>query len=232
MFTWQTWIDVGIAVAVALAAVLVLAGVVALVMKLVARKYPGVYEALAPTRRRTRVLLIVIGVWAAVAFALPDGTARDVANHAFLVLTIAAVGWLLGALLNLAIERTLAYYPIDVADNRVARRVRTQVLILRRLGHVLIAIVAAGGIFLTFPAVQALGASLLASAGLVSVIAGIAAQSTLANAFAGMQLAFSDAIRVDDVVIAEGEWGRIEEITLTYVVLSIWDQRRLVLPST
>jgi small-conductance mechanosensitive channel len=232
VFTWQTWIDVGIAVAVALAAVLVLAGVVALVMKLVARKYPGVYEALAPTRRRTRVLLIVIGVWAAVAFALPDGTARDAANHAFLVLTIAAAGWLLGALLNLAIERTLAYYPIDVADNRVARRVRTQVLILRRLGHVLIAIVAAGGIFLTFPAVQALGASLLASAGLVSVIAGIAAQSTLANVFAGMQLAFSDAIRVDDVVIAEGEWGRIEEITLTYVVLSIWDQRRLVLPST
>lgn len=230
--TWQTWIDLGIAVAIALAAVLVLAGLVALVMKLIARRHPGVYEALAPTRRRTRVLLIVIGLWAAVAFALPDGTARDAANHVFLVLTIAATAWLLGALLNLAMERTLAYYPIDVADNRVARRVRTQVLMLRRLGHVLIAVVAAGGIFLTFPAVQALGASLLASAGLVSVIAGIAAQSTLANVFAGMQLAFSDAIRVDDVVIAEGEWGRIEEVTLTYVVLSIWDQRRLVLPST
>lgn len=230
--TWQTWIDLGIAVAIALAAVLILAGIVALVMKLVARRYPGIYEALAPTRRRSRVLLVVIGVWAAALYGLPDGSLQDAVSHVFLVLTIAAVAWLLGALLNLAMERTLTYYPIDVADNRVARRVRTQVLMLRRLGHVLIAIIAAGGIFLTFPAVQALGASLLASAGLVSVIAGIAAQSTLANVFAGMQLAFSDAIRVDDVVIAEGEWGRIEEITLTYVVLSIWDQRRLVLPST
>jgi small-conductance mechanosensitive channel len=97
---------------------------------------------------------------------------------------------------------------------------------------VVIAIVALGSILLTFPGAQAVGTSLLASAGLASVVAGLAAQSTLANVFAGMQLAFSDAIRVDDVVIADGEWGRIEEITLTYVVVSIWDQRRLVLPST
>ena len=232
MLDWQTWIDIGIAVAIALAAVLLVAGVVALIMRAVARKHPGVYEALAPTRRRTRVLLLVIGLWVALAFALPDGDVYSIISHVFLILTIAAAAWLLGALLNLGMERTLAYYPIDVADNRVARRVRTQVLILRRLGHVIIAILAAGAIFLTFPAAQTLGASLLASAGLVSVIAGIAAQSTLANVFAGMQLAFSDAIRVDDVVIAEGEWGRIEEITLTYVVLSIWDERRLVLPST
>jgi hypothetical protein len=72
----------------------------------------------------------------------------------------------------------------------------------------------------------------LASAGLVSIVAGLAAQSTLANVFAGMQIAFSDAVRVDDVVIVEGEWGRIEEITLTYVVVHIWDDRRMVLPST
>jgi small-conductance mechanosensitive channel len=126
----------------------------------------------------------------------------------------------------------LRRYPVDVADNRVARRVRTQVLVIRRLLTVVIAIVALGSILLTFPGAQAVGTSLLASAGLASVVAGLAAQSTLANVFAGMQLAFSDAIRVDDVVIADGEWGRIEEITLTYVVVSIWDQRRLVLPST
>jgi hypothetical protein len=130
------------------------------------------------------------------------------------------------------INRALMRYPIDVPDNRVARRVRTQMLIVRRLATVVIGIIAVGTILLTFPGAQAAGASLLASAGLVSVVAGLAAQSTLANVFAGMQLAFSDAIRVDDVVIADGEWGRIEEITLTYVVVSIWDQRRLVLPST
>jgi hypothetical protein len=95
-----------------------------------------------------------------------------------------------------------------------------------------ILIVGIASILLTFPGVQAVGASVLASAGLVSIVAGLAAQSTLANVFAGVQLAFSDAIRVDDVVIAQAEWGRIEEITLTYVVVHIWDDRRLVLPST
>jgi len=92
--------------------------------------------------------------------------------------------------------------------------------------------VAVGSILLSFPGVQAVGASVLASAGILSIVAGLAAQSTLANVFAGVQLAFSDAIRVDDVVIAEKEWGRIEEITLTYVVVHIWDDRRMVLPST
>jgi small-conductance mechanosensitive channel len=232
VFDLQTWITLGIAVLIALVAVLVFVGIAALIVRLVARRHPGIYEALAPTRRRFRVLLAVIGVWIAVAIVLPNGSILDTVSHGFLIVAIAASGWLLGALLNLAMERTLVRYPTDVADNRVARRVRTQVLVLRRLGHVIIAIVTVSAILLTFPGAQTLGASLLASAGLVSVVAGIAAQSALANVFAGMQLAFSDAIRVDDVVIADGEWGRIEEITLTYVVLSIWDERRLVLPST
>ncbi|MGV8881524.1 MAG: mechanosensitive ion channel family protein [Rhodoglobus sp.] len=232
MFDWQTWIALGVALAIAAVAVVVLSGVAALAMRLVARRHPGVYDALGATRRRLRVALAIVGAWAAVVIALPPSEALTVINHVFSVATIAAAGWLLGALLNLAMERTLRYYPIDVADNRVARRVRTQVLILRRLGHAVIAILTIAAVLLTFPGAQTLGASILASAGLVSVVAGIAAQSTLANVFAGMQLAFSDAIRVDDVVIAEGEWGRIEEITLTYVVVGIWDQRRLVLPST
>ena len=75
-------------------------------------------------------------------------------------------------------------------------------------------------------------ASILASAGVISIVAGLAAQTSLANVFAGLQLAFTDAIRVDDVVVIDDEWGRIEEITLTYVVVHIWDDRRLVLPST
>ena len=85
---------------------------------------------------------------------------------------------------------------------------------------------------MTFPAVRALGASVLASAGIISVIAALAAQSTLGNLFAGLQLAFSDAVRVDDVVVVEDEWGRIEELTLTYVAVQIWDDRRLILPTS
>ena len=117
-------------------------------------------------------------------------------------------------------------------DNRYARRVRTQVLILRRLTVVAAVVIGLGAILLTFPALQAAGASLLASAGIVGIIAGVAAQSSLANLFAGIQLAFSDAIRIDDVVVVEQQWGTVEEITLTYVVVHVWDDRRLVLPST
>jgi small-conductance mechanosensitive channel len=105
-------------------------------------------------------------------------------------------------------------------------------LIVRRLLVVIIVVVGLASVLLTFPGVQALGTSVLASAGVVSIVAGLAAQSTLGNVFAGVQLAFSDAIRVDDVVVINAEWGRIEEITLTYVVVHVWDDRRLVVPST
>jgi Mechanosensitive ion channel len=110
--------------------------------------------------------------------------------------------------------------------------VRTQLSLLRRLVVVMIAVLAGAAMLLTFPAARAAGASILASAGVISIVAGLAAQTSLANVFAGLQLAFTDAIRVDDVVVVQEEWGRIEEITLTYVVVHVWDDRRLVLPST
>ena len=109
---------------------------------------------------------------------------------------------------------------------------RTQISLLRRLAVVVIGVLAAAAMLLTFPSARAAGASILASAGVISIVAGLAAQTSLANVFAGLQLAFTDAIRVDDVVVVEEEWGRIEEITLTYVVVHIWDDRRMVLPST
>jgi hypothetical protein len=126
----------------------------------------------------------------------------------------------------------LRRYSVDVADNRRARRLRTQMILARRIGVALVVVLAVGSAMLTFPAIQALGAGLLASAGVISIVAGLAAQTSLVNVFAGMQLAFTDAIRVDDVVVVQKEWGRIEEITLTYVVVHIWDDRRLILPST
>ena len=94
-----------------------------------------------------------------------------------------------------------------------------------------IGVLSAAAMLLTFPSARAAGASILASAGVISLVAGLAAQSALANVFAGLQIAFTDALRVDDVVVVEDEWGRIEEITLTYVVVHIWDDRRMVLPS-
>jgi small-conductance mechanosensitive channel len=134
----------------------------------------------------------------------------------------------------------VAYAATDVALVRLAeaadrpyrhsRRIRTQIMLLRRVATVMAVIIALGVMLFTFPRVRALGAGLLASAGVIGVIAGVAAQSTLGNLFAGLQLAFNSALRVDDVVVAEGEWGTVEELTLTYVVIRIWDERRLILP--
>jgi small-conductance mechanosensitive channel len=231
-FDWQSWWGLAAAAVIALVVVIIVVGVIMLVVRAVAHRRPGVYEALAPIRRRFRLMLALVAVWVAVDATLPMRSWLGAIDHIFLIAVIAVGAWLLMGIVTLAINRTLARYPTDVPDNRHARRIRTQMMIIRRLAMVIIGIVAVGSILLTFPGAQAAGTSLLASAGLVSVVAGLAAQSTLANVFAGMQLAFSDAIRVDDVVIADGEWGRIEEITLTYVVVSIWDQRRLVLPST
>lgn len=231
-FTWQSWLGLGIAVVIALVVVVAIVAIVSVAVRAASRRYPGLNEALGTVRRRARIALAIVGVWIAVAQTLPNPDWRPFVNQGFRILAIAAGAWLLAGALGLLVDRTLTRYPTDVPDNRVARRVRTQVMILRRLGVAIIVLLAVGSILLTFPSVQAVGASLLASAGVASVVAGLAAQSTLANVFAGMQLAFSDAIRVDDVVVANSEWGRIEEITLTYVVLRTWDERHVMLPST
>jgi len=152
--------------------------------------------------------------------------------HALVILVIAAIAWLVGALLLVLEDLALARWRVDVPDNMKARRVKTQVVMLRRVTVAGIVVLTAGVMLMTFPNVRALGASLLASAGLISVIAALAAQSTLGNLIAGLQLAFSDAVRIDDVVVVEGEWGRIEELTLTYVAVQIWDDRRLLLPTS
>jgi Mechanosensitive ion channel len=157
---------------------------------------------------------------------------RNGVLHALVIAFIAAFAWLVGALLLVFEDVALARWRTDVADNLKARRVKTQVVMLRRVTVAGIVVLTLGVMMMTFPAVRALGASVLASAGLVSVIAALAAQSTLGNLFAGLQLAFSDAVRIDDVVVVEDEWGKIEEITLTYVAVQIWDDRRLILPTS
>jgi small-conductance mechanosensitive channel len=157
---------------------------------------------------------------------------EDVLRHALVVACIMSVSWLLTKLLFMAEDAALQHVRVDVADNRRARKVRTQLATLRRLTAVVIAVVAVAAILMTFSGLRAYGASVLASAGVVGVIAGLAAQTTLSNVFAGLQLVFTDALRIDDVVVVEDEWGRIEELTLTYVVVHLWDERRLVLPAT
>ena len=229
MFDWHSWWGLAASIALALVAALVVALITKFIVRAATKRREWPRALTTKARHPFRLLLVVVGVWIAVTFSMPG---MEWVNHAFLIALIAVGAWFVGALVGFAIGLGMGRYRIDVPDNRVARRIQTQLAIVRRLAYVVIVIVSLGSILLTFPGVQAVGASVLASAGIVSIVAGLAAQSTLANVFAGVQLAFSDAIRVDDVVIAEKEWGRIEEITLTYVVVHIWDDRRMVLPST
>jgi small-conductance mechanosensitive channel len=221
-----------VAVLIGIVVAFVLATLISAVVRRAARRSTVAADLTRRSRRALRAVLVVIAVWVALLLSTDPAPWRDVVVHGLLIALIAAVAWLVGTLAFVLEDAAVARYRIDVADNRHARRVRTQVQVLRRLTVVVIVVCALAGVALTFPGARALGASILASAGLISIVAGLAAQSSLANVFAGIQLAFTDAIRVDDVVVVDSQWGRIEEITLTYVVVHAWDDRRLILPST
>ncbi len=143
---------------------------------------------------------------------------------------IATVAGLVVALLKAGEELVLKRHHVDVADNLEARRMHTQIRVISRTLVILVVVVGAGAMLMTFDKVQTIGASLLASAGIAGLAVGIAARPLLSNLIAGLQLSLTQPVRLDDVVIVEGEWGRIEEITSTYVVVRIWDLRRLVIP--
>jgi len=160
-----------------------------------------------------------------------DSTTMVVIERGVTIALIVSVTWLVVAFAK-AIESTVVKGAQAGGDQGRANRVTTQSQILRRVAQVIIVIAGLVSAIMTFPSVQFAMGSLLASAGLASVIAGMAARSMLGNVFAGLQLATTDAIRVDDIVVVDDEQGTIEEITLTYVVMRTWDDRRLILPST
>lgn len=148
------------------------------------------------------------------------------------LLFIGVVAFLLYQAVDAAAALVLSRYRIDVHDNLQARAVHTQVMVLKKVALTVITVFAGASMLMVFDTARQFGASILASAGVAGIIVGLAAQRSIATLLAGFQIALTQPIRVDDVVIVENEWGRIEEITLTYVVVRIWDLRRLVLPIT
>ncbi|WP_371496965.1 mechanosensitive ion channel family protein [Kitasatospora sp. NBC_00374] len=158
------------------------------------------------------------------------GGVRPPLRHGLLLALLVGTGWLAARTVSLFIESALTRYAAGRRDPGRVRRARTQAELVGRICDVGIAVVTLAAALMTFPAVRAVGTSLLASAGLLGLVAGVAAQSSLANLFAGIQLAFGDMVRIGDVVVVAGEWGTVEEITLTAVVIATWDQRRIVMP--
>jgi len=189
------------------------------------------------TRGSVRATLMVIAATSAVHHT-SDSTAmwRGWVDHLLDIALMVTSTWLAASLVYVAERRAIARFAggdIAMTDaDRHRRKVRTQITVLRRLVVALVVVFGLAAVLMTFPSFNNLGKTLFASAGVFSVIAGLAAQTSLGAAFAGIQISFSDAIRVGDVVVLENEWGRIEEITLTYVVVHLWDERRLVLPCT
>lgn len=151
-------------------------------------------------------------------------------KNALFIVNVLAFSWILIRIVKIFEDYVVSTYDLRKEDNFRERKIRTQLQYVRRILVIGIMLLAISVVLLSFESVRELGAGLLTSAGVAGIIIGFAAQRSLANLFAGFQIAFTQPIRIDDVLVVEGEWGRVEEITLTYVVVRIWDQRRLILP--
>ncbi len=181
-------------------------------------------------RGPVRVFFVIAAVVTALPVAGFSDRTETVIGQILLVVFILLVGYSASLASGILSTGYLASVSLEGEDNLVARKQATQIRILKRAADILIAIVAVGAALMTFQPVRQYGVSLFASAGAVSVVAGLAARPLLTNLIAGVQIAVTQPIRMEDAVIVEGEWGWIEEITATYVVVRIWDWRRMILP--
>lgn len=217
------------------AGVVVAVVVVELARRLLSRRLAARFPTTAAELRPVARPAVTAGVLAAVRITLTDDMLPSwLAGGASRFVTLA----LIGAVTWLVVEVLYAISDIYLSrlagrafhGERQARRTRTQVAMLRRSAGAVLTVLGVGAMLFTFPAMRALGTGVLASAGIIGIVAGIAAQSTLGNLFAGLQLAFSNALRIGDVVVVQGEYGTVQELTLTYVTVRSWDERRLIMP--
>src|SRR5262245_41400317 len=228
--TLKLWMAPGISAAIALTVVAIGYRIGLAVLRRLTRNHPvpAVFVRRAADPGLVLAALIALQV---VLQAAPNTVPWiDVVRHLAALLLIAGGTWLVVRLIGAIAEAVDVRYPANLQDNFNARRIQTQTRLLTRSLASIVVVIGISFALLTFPGVRNIGASLLASAGIAGLVAGIAARPMLGNLIAGLQIALTQPVRLDDVVIIEGEWGRIEEITRTYVVVAIWDQRRLIVP--
>jgi small-conductance mechanosensitive channel len=177
-----------------------------------------------------RALLPVVGMSIALSRLDTSVGVAALLPRIFSVLTIALSGWLAVRAVRGLVDYFVAVYSFDHADNLEARRMQTQIRLLGRVLITVVTIATLAGVLVSIPSIRNIGISLFASAGIAGLAVGLAARPALSNIIAGIQIALTQPMRLEDVVIVEGEWGWIEEINLTFVVVRIWDLRRLVVP--
>ena len=192
--------------------------------RVIARTFMGLTEDPA---RLLACLVVLQLVWISAADHLH---AIGLVRHLTAVGLIGAATWLIVRIVSASSEIVLHFYPADMKDNLHARRIHTQTRVLSRILMFFAVVFGVAAALMTFPSVRQIGTGLLASAGLAGLVVGFAAKPLLGNLLAGLQIALTQPIRLDDVVVVEGEWGKIEEITGSYVVLALWDERRLIVP--
>lgn len=208
----------------------VVARIATRVLARVARRLPYLSELIARSKPPLHLLVPLFGLQTVWASASNEFAFIHALRHITTLAIILGFTWL-----GLRVVKTIQYVvmlknPMDMADNLNARRIQTQTRVLVQTLCVFVIIFGAAAMLMTFPGARQFGTSILASAGLAGLAVGFAARPVLGNLIAGLQIAITQPIRLDDVVIVENEWGRIEEITGTYVVVKIWDQRRLIVP--
>lgn len=181
-------------------------------------------------RRPLRVGIVVWILTPAVSVAPLTDAQAGIIRHILLLAFIVLIGWMARTALHIWLTVYLRRFKLDAEDNLLARKHVTQSRILERVAAMLIVAFTLSAALMSFPAVRQYGVSLMASAGVAGIVLGLALQPVLKNLFAGIQLAITQPIRIDDALIVEGEWGKVEEITSTYVVVKLWDWRRLILP--
>lgn len=201
--------------------------------RFVGRTESSLDNAALKSLRKPAALLLLAG---ALQFVIPTIAPSlyppvvGVVRHALAIVIIIAAAWFIVGLIDLGLKIILARHRTDVADNLRARQIHTQLRVVHNIMLGCMIVLAAGGVLMTFPAAEQFGASILASAGIAGIAIGLAARPIIENLLAGLQIAFTQPIRLDDVVVIDGEFGRVEEITTTYVVVKVWDQRRLIVP--
>lgn len=232
--SWQGWLWPIVVVSLAAGIALACHSLLVRVLGRFARRSASPMDdlLLRHLRRPTRWILVAVAVRLTVdPLELPAGV-ESASHMVFGLVFTALISWLLINVTYILNEMVALRFQVDVKDNLRARKIHTQLKVLRRITVIVIIIIASASMLMTFPKVRQLGAAIFASAGIIGIVVGLAAQKTIGTFIAGLQIAFTQPIRLDDVVIVEGEWGRIEEITLTYVVVRIWDLRRLIVPIT
>jgi small-conductance mechanosensitive channel len=202
----------------------------AVVKRAVARS-PSASLVTQASRRPAAYVLPLLALQFVLRAAPDDLSGIGLVRQFTTILLIAAVTWLAVRIVQACGDAVILSRPIEnISDNLMARRIQTQTKVVTRMVTGMVVLIGVALALMTIPDVRQIGTSLLASAGVAGIAAGLAARPVLGNLIAGLQIAFSQPIRLDDVVIVEGEWGRIEEITSTYVVVRIWDERRLIVP--